>query len=55
MAIVKKHVNNFRALRFLKTAYKNPKVPSPYEKLGRASLWDWFTAHNDLKPNYIHA
>jgi len=31
MAIVKKHVN-------LKIAYKKPKVPSPYEKLGRASL-----------------
>jgi hypothetical protein len=32
-----------------------PRIPSPYEKLGRASLWDWFTPHNDLKPNYIHA
>jgi len=21
----------------------------------RASLWDWFTPHGDIKPNYIHA
>jgi hypothetical protein len=55
MAIVKKLVNNSQALHFLKIAYRKPKFPSPYEKLGRASLWDWFTPHNDLKLNYIHA
>jgi len=55
MAIIKKHGNNSRALHFLKIAYMKPRVPNPYEKLGRPSLWDWFTPHGDLKPNYIHA
>jgi hypothetical protein len=55
MAVVKKHGNNFRALHFLKIAYRNLGVPSPCEKLRNASLWGWFTPHGDLKPNYIHA
>jgi len=42
-------------LHFLKTTYRKPGVPSLYEKLGKASLWDWFTPHSDLKPNYICA
>jgi len=41
MVVVKKHGNNFWALHFLKTTYRKPGVPSLYEKLGKASLWDW--------------
>jgi hypothetical protein len=55
MTNVKKHDNNSQAMHFLKIAYKKLKVTSPYEKLGRASLWDWCKPHGDLKPNYIHA
>jgi hypothetical protein len=55
MVVVKKHGNNFRALHFLKTTYRKPRIPSPYEKLGKPSLWDWFTPHSDLQPNYICA
>jgi hypothetical protein len=51
MAIVKKHGNNSQALHFLKIAYRKLRVPSPCEKLVKASLWDWFTPHGDLKPN----
>jgi len=29
-------------------------IPNPYEKLGKASLWDWFTPNGEFKPNYIH-
>jgi hypothetical protein len=34
---------------------KKEKIPSSYEKLVRACLWDWFTPHGDLKSNYILA
>jgi hypothetical protein len=30
-------------------------MPSPYEKLSRACLWEWFTTTCELKPNYKHA
>jgi hypothetical protein len=53
MVTVKKHGNNFWALYFLKTTYKKLRVLSLYQKLRKASLWDWFTPHSDLKPNYI--
>jgi len=52
---VKKYGNNSQALHFLKFAHKKPRIPSPYEKLEKASLRDWFTPNGDLKPNYIHA
>jgi hypothetical protein len=55
MVVVKKYGNNSQTLHFFKIAHKKPRIPSPYEKLGRANLWDWFTRHSELKPNYIHA
>jgi hypothetical protein len=30
-------------------------MPSPYEKLNRACLWEWFITSGELKPNYKHA
>lgn len=29
-------------------------MPSLYEKLHKACLWDWFTTFGELKPNYNH-
>jgi hypothetical protein len=55
MATINKHGNNSQAMHFLKTTYRKSRVSSPYEKLRKASLWDWFTLHGDLKSNYIHA
>jgi hypothetical protein len=39
VATIEKHGNNFGALHFLKTMFKRPNLPSPYEKLNRACLW----------------
>jgi hypothetical protein len=30
-------------------------MPSPYERLNRACLWDWFIIYSEQKPNYKHA
>jgi hypothetical protein len=29
-------------------------MPSPYEKLRMACLWDWFITTSELKPSYKH-
>jgi hypothetical protein len=29
-------------------------MPSPYEKLRIACLWDWFTTTSELKSSYKH-
>jgi hypothetical protein len=29
-------------------------MPSPYEKLSKACLSEWFTISSELKPNYKH-
>jgi hypothetical protein len=52
---VKKYSNNSQALHFLKIADKKPRIPNPHKKLGKASLWDWFTPNGELKPNYFQA
>jgi hypothetical protein len=52
---IKKHGNNSNGLHFLKTTYKKTNVPSPYEKLSKACLSEWFITCNELKPNYKHA
>ena len=39
----------------MKLAFKTPHVPSPYEKLGRASLWNWFDDKGNLRPNFKEA
>jgi len=54
MDAIKKYDNDSQALHFLKTTHKKHGIPSPYKKLRKASLWDWFTPNGDLKPNYIH-
>ncbi len=46
--------NNFGTLHFLKIMFKRPNMPSPYEKLSRACLWEWYTTSGGLKPNYKH-
>jgi len=38
---IKKHGNNFGTLHFMKTTFRRPNMPSPYEKLNRACLWEW--------------
>jgi hypothetical protein len=53
MVVVKKYSNNPQALHFFKLLKKRG-VPSPYEKLRKASLWDWFKPNGEVKPNYIH-
>jgi hypothetical protein len=41
MAAIKKyHGNKIDAFHFLRTAYKKPRCFSPYEKLGKYSLYD---------------
>ncbi len=52
--VIKKYGNNSQALHFLKTTHKKHGIPSPYEKLQKASLWDWLTPNRDFKPIYIH-
>jgi len=54
MDVIKKYDNNFQALHFFKTIHKKHGISSPYEKLRKASLWDWFTPNRDFKPIYIH-
>ncbi len=40
MVAIKKYINNSQALDiFFKTTHKKHRVPSPYEKLRRASPW----------------
>jgi hypothetical protein len=41
-------------VHFLKIMFKRPDMPSPYEKLSRACLKEWFTTSGELKPNYKH-
>jgi hypothetical protein len=48
IATIKKHGNNFGTLHFLKTTFKKPNMPSPYEKLNKACLWEWFTISGEL-------
>jgi hypothetical protein len=38
MDVVKRHNNNSQGLHFLKTIHKKFGIPSPYEKLRRASF-----------------
>jgi hypothetical protein len=52
--VIKKHGNTYGALHFLKTTFKRPNMPSPYEKLNRACLREWFTTNGELKSNYEH-
>jgi hypothetical protein len=54
VAIKKYHGNKIDALHFLKIAYKKPRCPSPYEKCGRYSLYDWFTNRREVKAKYAH-
>ena len=32
--------------------FKTPGGPSPYKKLGRSSLYDWFDEKGELQANY---
>jgi hypothetical protein len=40
MDVIKKYSNDSLALHFFKTTHKKCGIPSPYEKLRKASLWD---------------
>jgi hypothetical protein len=35
--------------------FKRPNMPSPYEKLNRTCLREWFTISGELELNYKHA
>jgi len=50
VAIKKYHGNKIDAFHFLRIVYKKPRCLSPYEKLGKYSLYDWFT----YKAKYAH-
>jgi hypothetical protein len=39
----------------LKTTYKKTNLASPYEKLSKACLSEWFITSSELKANYKHA
>jgi YesN/AraC family two-component response regulator len=55
MAAIKKyHGNKIDALHFLKIAYKKLGCFSPYKKLGRSSLYGWFTDRGEVKAKYAH-
>ncbi len=30
-------------------------MPSPYAKLTRSTMWEWFTKEGELKENYMEA
>jgi hypothetical protein len=49
LAIVKKYGNNKIAFTFLQNAYKSPWLPSPYAKLTKSTMWEWFTKEGELK------
>jgi hypothetical protein len=48
------HGNNTNAFHFLGIAYEKLGCPNPYEKLGRFSLYDWFTYREEVKAKYAH-
>jgi len=52
IVVIRKHDSNSTTHHFLKTSLKRPNMLSPYEKLNRACLWEWFITSGDLKPNY---
>jgi len=52
---VKRFGRNTDVVNYLKLAFKTPHAPSPYEKLSRASLWNWFDDKGDLRPNFKEA
>ncbi len=54
VAIKKYHGNKSNALHFLKIAYKKLGCSSPYEKLGRSNLYDWFINRKEVKAIYAH-
>ena len=39
----------------MRLAFRTPHAPSPYEKLSRASLWDWFDELGELRPLFKEA
>jgi hypothetical protein len=54
MAIIKKyHGNTIDAFHLLKNAYKKLGCFSPYEKLGRSNLYDWFTNRGKIKAHLV--
>ncbi len=54
VVIKKYHGNKTNAFHFLGIAYKKPKCLNLYEKLGRSSLYDWFTYRREIKAKYAH-
>ncbi len=38
----------------MKIAYKKPRCPSLYEKLGTSNLYDWFVDRGKVKAKYAH-
>jgi hypothetical protein len=55
ISCIEKYENNKIILTFLYNAYKSLGVPSPYAKLTRSTMWEWFTKKGELKENYMEA
>ncbi len=53
LVVVKKYKNNKTIITFLQNVYKSLGVPSPYAKLTRSTMWEWFTKEGELKENYM--
>jgi hypothetical protein len=54
MVAMKKYIQ-LPSFTLFQTTHKKCGIPSPYEKLMKANLRDWFTPNGEVKPNYIHA
>jgi hypothetical protein len=40
---IQKYDANSNAMHYLQTTYQSPRIPSPYKKLAKNSLWTCFT------------
>ena len=49
---VKRYGRTQAAIHYLEIAFRTPGGPSPYKKLGRSSLYDWFDEKGELQANY---
>lgn len=52
---VRRYGRTQQAIDFLEIGFRTPGGPSPYQKLGRSSLYDWFDERGELKDNYKEA
>jgi hypothetical protein len=53
VVVVQKYGTSSNVVHYLRTTYRSPRVPSPYKKLAKNSLWSWFTTKGEFRPNYL--